>query len=304
MARFKYSLLMLLAAFIWGTAFVAQREGAGVLDAYSFNSIRSFIGSAALLAVVATIGRKGAALQLSTRRRRLDLLVGGVVCGLVLTASALFQQLGLEGTTAGKAGFITSLYILFVPLAGMALGRRVRAVIWVGVVLALAGMYLLCVKEGFSVGKGDLMVLRCAVTFSIHILVIDHFVKKIDAVFLSQMQFFFCGIFSLVPILLWHAAPLPSATAVRACLWPLLYCAILSSGVAYTLQIVSQKHLEASVASLIMSMESVFAALSGWAVLGERLTLREIAGCALVFAAVTVAQRNGKDNRKVESSEL
>ena len=292
----KHSLLMLLAAFIWGTAFVAQREGAGVLDAYSFNSIRSFIGSAALLAVVATIGRKGAARQLSTRRRRIDLLVGGAVCGLVLAASALMQQLGLEETTAGKAGFITSLYILFVPMLGIALGRRVTAAVWIGVALALAGMYLLCVKEGFSVGKGDLMVLRCAISFAFHILAIDHFVKKVDAVILSQMQFFFCGIFSLVPILLWNAAPLPDAAAVLKCAWPLLYCAILSSGVAYTLQIVSQEKLEPSVASLIMSMESVFAALSGWAVLGERLTLREISGCVLVFAAVIIAQR-GKSER-------
>lgn len=293
--QLKYSLLMLLAAFIWGTAFVAQREGADLLDAYTFNSIRSFIGSAALLAVVAAIGRKGAAMQLATRKGRRDLLTGGAVCGLVLTASALFQQLGLEATTAGKAGFITSLYILFVPLLGMAFGRRVPAVVWIGVAMALAGMYLLCVKEGFTVGKGDLMVLRCAATFAVHILVIDHFVKKVDAVFLSQMQFLFCGIFSLVPVLVWSAAPLPTADAVLKCAWPLLYCAILSSGVAYTLQIVSQKRLEPSIASLIMSMESVFAALSGWAVLGERLSLREALGCVLVFAAVVISQRNGKD---------
>ncbi len=285
----KYSLLMALAAFIWGTAFVAQRLGSNLLDAYSFNSVRSFIGALALIPVAATFGRLGAAAQLATRASRRQLLVGGVVCGLALTVSTLLQQVGLGHTTAGKAGFITALYILIVPIFGMFLGKRTSWPVWVAVAMAVAGMYLLCVKEGFKIGYGDTMVLGCAFTFSVHILLIDHFSKRIDSIVLSATQFFFSGIFSLVP-LAWGAAPVPEASAVLKCWGPILYTAVFSSAVAYTLQIVTQKHLSPTVASLVMSLESVFAALSGWAWLNESLSTREFGGCVLVFLATVLAQ--------------
>jgi len=290
MERLKYTLLMALAAFIWGTAFVAQRLGADILDAYTFNGVRSLIGSLGLLAVVATLGRDGAARQLATRRGRRDLLVGGFVCGLVLTASALFQQLGLGETTAGKAGFITALYILIVPVLGLLLGRRAGLPIWVGAALGIVGMYFLCIREGFTIERGDLMVLRCAFSFACHIMVVDYYARKVDPIFLSQMQFLFAGLFSLAAFPVFHGGPFPPASDIARCALPLLYTAILSSGVAYTLQIIAQKRLEPGIASLVMSLESVFAVLSGWAVLGERLTGREALGCVLVFIAVIIAE--------------
>lgn len=289
MRNIKYSLMMALAAFIWGTTFVAQRLGAESIDGFSFNSIRSFIGSLALAAVAATLGRRGAAAQLATPAARRDLLAGGLLCGIGLTVPALLQQIGLEQTTAGKAGFITSLYIIIVPVVGLLLGRRVSRIIFCSVAMALVGTYLLCIREGFKIGRGDMMVLGCAFAFAVHIYLIDHFSKKVDGICLSAAQFLFCGFFSLVP-LAWTGAGLPAARDIAACLMPLLYAAIFSSGIAYTLQIVAQSRLEPSVASLIMSLESVFAVISGSLFLGERMTQRELAGCALVFAAVILAQ--------------
>ena len=192
----KYSLLMMLAALIWGSAFVAQRVGMDHIGPYTFNCVRSFIGSLALAPVILTLGRRGAAAQFATRMGRRDLLAGGLVCGAILTVSTLVQQIGLKYTTAGKAGFITAQYILLVPIFGLAIGKRVSWLLWVAVAIALGGMYLLCVKDGFRVEKGDLYVFCCAVCFSCHILVIDHFVQKVDAFLLSCLQFAVCGFLS------------------------------------------------------------------------------------------------------------
>ena len=289
MNALRGSLLMLLAAMIWGTAFVAQREGAAYLDAYTFNALRSLLGSAVLIPVVALFGRAGATATFSSRRGRRDLLVGGLVCGLLLTVASLFQQIGLEETSAGKAGFITTLYILIVPILGLCLGRRPAWTLWAGVALGLVGLFLLCVKEGFSITRGDMMVLRCAFTFSFHIMAIDFFVRRVDPILLSQVQFLVCGIACLIPIAV-GAIPTPMFQAIYDCRWHILYMSVFSSGIAYTLQIVAQKRLDAGVAALVMSLESVFAALSGWIVLGETLSHREFLGCALVFAATIVAQ--------------
>lgn len=290
MKKAKYSILMAIAAMIWGSAFVAQRMGAEVLDAYSFNSARSFLGSFALLPVILTIGLKGAKRQFATRENKRSLLLGGLVCGLVLTVSTLFQQVGLEGTSAGKAGFITALYILIVPVLGLFTGKKVSPVLWLAVAVALWGMFRLCIKSSdMSIERSDAMVLCCAFTFSFHILAVDYFVRKVDPIVLSAMQFFFCGIFSLVPLAL-GAAPVPDAANILKCAFPIAYTAIFSSAIAYTLQIVSQKNLNATVASIIMSLESVFAALSGWLVLREMLSFREFTGCVLVFAATLLAQ--------------
>lgn len=289
MEQFRYSLVMALASLIWGTAFVAQRMGADVLDAYSFNSVRSFIGAFALLPAILTLGRKSAKEQISAPSGIKDMFLGGALCGLILTVSTLFQQVGLEGTSAGKAGFITALYILIVPLLGLFVGRKVGALVWIAVAMALVGMFQLCIKAGFTIEHGDLCVLCCAFTFSFHILLVDHFAQKVDGMVLSMLQFFFCGFFSLVPFL-WKAAPIPEFSAVLQCWAPILYTAIFSSAIAYTLQIVSQKHLNPTVASLVMSLESVFAALSGWIILHEKLTPKELFGCVLVFLATIVSQ--------------
>ncbi len=285
MNKIKYSLLLVLTTMIWGSAFVAQRYGADLLDAYSFNSARSFLGALALLPVYLSVKRKSQKGQGSLPHA----LVGGFVCGLILAFSIIFQQVGLESVTAGKAGFITALYILIVPLLGLALGKKVGLGLWCAVAIALVGMFLLCISDSFSIERGDRMVLCCALTFSFHILAIDYFVRHVNSILLSMLQFTFCGIFSLIPFL-WNAAPIPSLSQITACWIPIAYTGILSSGVGYTLQIISQKHLQPTVASLIMSLESVFAALTGWLISNETLTIRELSGCALVFVAIIIAQ--------------
>ena len=283
----KYSLLMMLAALIWGSAFVAQRVGMDFIGPYTFNCVRSFIGCLALAPLIATLGRQGTVRQFATRAGRRDLLAGGIVCGVILTISTLFQQIGLKYTTAGKAGFITAQYILLVPIFGLAIGKRASWLLWVAVAVALGGMYLLCVKDGLRIEKGDFYVFCCAICFSCHILFIDHFVQKVDAILLSCLQFAVCGLLSGI---LMFIVETPTASGILKGWVPILYTGILSSGVAYTLQIITQKHLSAAIAALVMSLESVFAALTGWIVLHEHLSAREFVGCVLVFAATLLAQ--------------
>lgn len=287
MRNLKYNLLMMLAALIWGSAFVAQRVGMDHIGAYTFNCVRSFIGSLALIPVVLTLGKSGAIAQFATPKGRRALLVGGIVCGLALTVATLFQQVGLKYTSAGKSGFITAQYILIVPLLGLFLGKRVSWFTWLGVLVALIGMYLLCIKEDFRMEYGDILVFCCAITFSIHIMAIDHFVRTVDGILLSCVQFLVCGTLSGVIMFLVEE---PTWSGIVQGWFPLVYAGILSSGVAYTLQIITQKHLSPAIAALVMSMESVFAALSGWIVLGEHFSGREFVGCVLVFVATLLAQ--------------
>lgn len=303
--KLKYNLLLMLAALIWGSAFVAQSVGMDYIGPFTFNSMRSFLGSLVLLPVIWFMNRKkgtdeekqGSAdvEKLEKRLERKTLLKGGLFCGIVLTAASSLQQLGLVYTSAGKAGFITALYILIVPILGLFLKRKVGMKIWIGVALAVVGMYLLCITSGFSIAYGDLLVLTCALAFSFHILVVDYFSPKVDGVMLSCLQFFVCGILSAVLMVLFEQ---PDAGQILAAWKPILYAGILSSGVAYTLQIITQKHLEPTVASLLMSLESVFAVLTGWLVLHERLSTREMLGCVLMFAAIILAQLPEKNEMK------
>jgi len=213
--------------------------------------------------------------------------LGGVICGLCLMLATVTQQTGLPDTTAGKAGFITALYILFVPIFRFFGGRRAPLAVWLCVLAALAGLYLLCVKEGFSVNKGDLYVLLCALIFTAHILAVDRFSPHVDGVALSCIQFFVASLSAAVPMLLWEK---PAIASILACWAPLLYLGVISGGVGYTLQILGQKRTDPTVASLILSVESVFAAISGVIFLSESFTGREIVGCALVFAATLASQ--------------
>ncbi len=292
----RYSLLLVLAAFIWGTAFVAQSMGMDHIGPCTFNATRSFIGSVALLPVIWFFSRRKKAEGIGKPEKKefwlLDkaLLAGGAACGLMLSGGSLLQQMGLTSTTAGKAGFLTSLYIVLVPVLGVFLGRRAGFKVWIGVAIALVGAYLLSGDisgEGFSVAAGDLLVILSAVFFSFHILVIDRFSPKVDGVMLSCVQFFVAGAVSLVFALIFEK---PTFAQLLPAWGPLLYTGVLSSGVAYTLQIVGQQNVDPTVASLLMSLESVFAALSGWVVLGQPLSLRETMGCILVFGAVVLAQ--------------
>lgn len=287
--------LLALTAFIWGSAFVAQSVGMDYLGPFTFNSIRCLMGGIVLIPVLLLFkrnGRKKSQEQMAEVAgagigSRKDLIVGGICCGLALAAGSSLQQIGLVYTTAGKAGFITALYIVIVPVMGILLGKRVGLKVWIGVVLAATGMYFLCITEGFSIAKGDFFVFLCAAAFSVHILVIDYFAPKVDGVALSCIQFFVCGILCAVPMLV---SEQPQIIQIMEAWVPLAYAGVLSCGVAYTLQVVAQKNTDPAVASLILSLESVFSVLAGWVILGERLSGRELFGCALVFTAVILAQ--------------
>lgn len=288
--------MLVLTALIWGSAFVAQSVGMDYIGPFTFNSIRCLMGGLVLLPVIWFMGRnrgkEGTAVrekadQQVKKEEKKTLLIGGICCGTALAVASSLQQIGLVYTSAGKAGFITALYILIVPILGLFLGKKVGIKVWAGVGLALIGMYFLCIKEGFSISYGDLLVVICAVIFSGHILIIDYFSPKVDGVKLSCIQFWVAGILCAVPMII---SEKPSLDAIAAAYAPLLYAGVLSCGVAYTLQIVAQKNTDPTVASLILSLESVFAALTGWLVIHETLSPKELFGCLLVFAAIILAQ--------------
>lgn len=297
--------LLALAALIWGTAFVAQSMGMEYVGPCAFNAARSFVGSAALLPVIAVSGRLRAKTASPEVRAAYAwtnpaLLRGGLLCGLFLAAASLLQQAGLQSTGAGKAGFLTSLYIVLVPVLGIFLGRRGSGRVWLAVALALAGAYFLSVTgglAGWQMGLGDSLVLASAVFFSFHILVIDHFSPQVDCIKLSCIQFAVAGLVSALLALVLEGNTF-RWTGLAASWGPLLYTGIMSSGVAYTLQIVGQRGLDPAAASLLMSLESVFAAVSGWLVLGQPLSPRELLGCCLVFAGVVLAQLPERPPRK------
>ena len=214
-------------------------------------------------------------------------ITGGILCGIFLCLASNFQQFGIKYTTVGKAGFITACYIVIVPVLGLFLKQKCGPFIWAAVVMAVIGLYLLCIKDGFSIGTGDILVMICALLFSIHILVIDHFSPMVDGVKMSCIQFLVCGILSGIPALLLEK---PAVSAILAAWQPILYAGILSCGVAYTLQIIGQKNMNPTVASLILSLESCISVLAGWLILKQQLSLREFAGCAVMFAAIILAQ--------------
>lgn len=277
--------LLALTALIWGGAFVAQSVGMDYLGPFTFNSVRCFMGGMVLLPVVFIMRRHKE--DTSEEKNRKTLLAGGICCGLALAVASSFQQIGMVYTTAGKAGFITALYILIVPLIRIFFGKKAGIKVWIGVCLAVAGMYFLCMREGFAIAPGDFFVLLCAAAFSVHILVIDYFAPRVDGVSLSCIQFFISGMLCAVPMFLHEK---PQIGALMQAWLPLVYAGVLSCGVAYTLQVIAQKNTDPTVASLVLSMESVFSAVTGWMILGERLSGRELFGCLLVFLAVILAQ--------------
>ena len=286
----KNSLLLLLTAAIWGVAFVAQSVGMDYVGAFTFNSVRSIIGSLVLIPVILFLNRQkpaSAQTDLQKKENRRTLITGGVCCGICLCLASNFQQFGIKYTTVGKAGFITACYIVIVPVLGLFLKQKCGPFVWAAVVMAVIGLYLLCIKDGFSIGTGDILVMICALLFSIHILVIDHFSPMVDGVKMSCIQFLVCGILSGIPALLLES---PSLSSILAAWQPILYAGVLSCGVAYTLQIIGQKNMNPTVASLILSLESCISVLAGWIILKQQLSLREFVGCAVMFAAIILAQ--------------
>lgn len=282
----------ILAAFIWGTAFVAQDVCADAMGAFTFNGTRYFIAVLALLVVIAVMnGTKKDRPQLTPAEKkasRKQLWLGGFCCGTALAVASNFQQAGLvAGTDAGKAGFITALYVVLVPVFGLFFQRKVTLPVWGAVVLSVVSLYLLCIKGSFSLAPGDLLVLVCAVCFAIHILVIDHFTAFCDGVKLSCLQFLFAGIWSTILALIFDTI---SLQVLLDCALPLLYVGVFSCGVGYTLQILAQKDSNPTVVTILLSLESVFAVISGAIILHQQMTGREYLGCVLMFVAVVLAQ--------------
>ena len=278
----KGSLMLLITAIIWGFAFVAQSVGIDTMGPFTFNGIRCVIGGLVLIPVILILN-KGRLKEILTR----EALIGGICCGVCLFIASMFQQWGIMNSTVGKSSFITALYVIIVPLLGLFIGKKVSMKVWISVAISLVGLYLLCMSGSLSLGTGDVYLLICAVCFSIHILVIDYFSPKADGVVISCIQFFTAGIISLIVMCFTEQ---PTWEMIYSGRYAILYAGLLSCGVAYTLQVVFQKDVEPTAASLILCLESVFGALGGWLILGEVLSAREITGCVLMFAAIVMAQ--------------
>lgn len=296
----KNLFILFLTAFIWGTAFVAQSVGMDYIGPFTFNAVRSLVGGIALIPVILVFQRlKSPERRQAEKANRKPLILGGLSCGLALGVASSLQQVGIQYTTVGKAGFITALYIVIVPILGLFFRKKVGAKLWISVVIAIFGLYLLCMSGSLRLEKGDFLVLLCALAFSVHIMVIDYFSPKVDGVQMSCIQFFVAALFSAVCMLIGEGIPDPHAVAIS---WmPILYAGVLSSGVAYTLQIIGQKGVNPTVASLVLSLESVISVLAGWVILHQSMSPREVTGCLLMFAAIILAQLPEKKKKALES---
>lgn len=305
--KIRNAFFLVATALIWGVAFVAQSTGGEAVGPYTFNCVRSLLGGIALLPGIALIDKlKGNGKRAHTKEEKRNLMTGGFLCGVALFLASTAQQMGMFlGTSAGKAGFLTACYILIVPVLGLFLKKSCGLKIWICVAITLAGLYMLCMNQSLALRLSDVLVLVCALIFSIHILIIDYFSPLVDGIRMSCIQFFVCGILGIVPMVFFEMGNSVSdlrqwARALgTAKAWiPILYAGILSCGVGYTLQIVGQKELNPTIASLLLSLESVFSVLAGSVILGETMTGREKAGCVMIFAAIIFAQIPLKKRKK------
>ncbi|WP_346920861.1 DMT family transporter [Clostridium sp. UBA7339] len=288
--QLKANILLLLTAAIWGLAFVAQKVGAEHVGAFTYNGIRFTLGSISLIPLILFLNKKKGENEETKNNDRdsLKLTVkAGIIAGCALFIATSLQQMGVMGTTAGKAGFITGLYMVIVPILGLFLKQKVNKSTWIGIVIAIIGLYLLSINEDFSISNGDLLVLIGSVGWAIHILLIDNFTKKIDPLKLSSIQFATCSILSLVMAIIFEDI---NMVGISGAMVSILYGGLLSVGVAYTLQVVAQKNAKPSHAAILLSMESVFGALGGAMFLGERIGARGLVGCILIFIAIIISQ--------------
>ena len=288
--KMKGNILLMMTAMIWGTAFVAQKAGMDLLGPIAFNGIRTLVGALSLIPVILIMGRG----KKQKEPWNKTLIIGGICCGLALCAASNVQQIGLYYTSVSHTGFITALYVVIVPLMGLFLRKKVSPVMWCCVAASAVGLYLLCIPaSGFGqINVGDIIIFVCAICFAVHILIIDHFSPKVDGVKLSCIQFFVAGVVSLV--IMPFADPalgfaLPTAENISASWFTILYAGIVSCGIAFTFQVLGQKDTEPAIASMILCLESVFALLAGMVFLGEMMSMREIVGCVIMFAAIIVA---------------
>ena len=281
--KMKANLLLFIAAFIWGTAFVAQKSG-GAIGSFTFNGIRTFIGGLVLLPLVIK-SHKDKSLPLFTKEE----LTGGIVCGFFLFVAASLQQFGLAYTTAGKAAFITTLYVVFCPILSLIVHKKkTRPLVWLCVVLDVIGLYLLCMTDAsFSIQIGDTLVILCAVAFAGQMVAVDNFIDRIDGIKLSCIQFLFSGLLGIICMFIFEGPV--SISNIMTAWFPILYAGVISCGIAYTFQVLGQKEATPTIAALILCLESVFGVLAGAVILGETMTMREIFGCIIMFAAVVIS---------------
>ena len=313
--NWRSPLLLLLTATIWGVAFVAQSVGMDYVKPFTFNGVRSLLGAAVLVPLIFLLGhrkderidaadspKKGAKDSEgkdsegkdSTGESTKTLWLGGILCGICLCVASSLQQIGIQYTTAGKAGFLTAMYIIIVPVLGIFVGKKLNPSVGISILMATVGLYLLSIKDGFNIGNGDIYVILCAIVFAVHIMVIDYFSPKCNGVKLSCIQFLVCGILCIIVALIFEK---PQLDQILDAWLPIAYAGIMSCGVAYTLQIIGQKNMNPTVASLILSLESVISVLAGWVILHQALSARELVGCVIMFAAIILAQLPGKEKR-------
>ena len=290
--KMKANLLLFIAAFIWGTAFVAQKSG-GAIGSFTFNGIRTFIGGLVLLPLVIK-NNKDKSLPLFTKEE----LTGGIVCGFFLFVAASLQQFGLAYTTAGKAAFITTLYVVFCPILSLIVHKKkTRPLVWLCVVLDVIGLYLLCMTDAsFSIQIGDTLVILCAVAFAGQMVAVDNFIDRIDGIKLSCIQFLFSGLLGIICMFIFENPV--SLSNIMTAWFPILYAGVISCGIAYTFQVLGQKEATPTIAALILCLESVFGVLAGAVILGETMTMREIFGCIIMFAAVVISNLPEKSDKE------
>ena len=295
---------LIVAAMIWGLSFVAQNEGMNYIGAFTYNGIRMFMGSAVLLPfiIVKRLKNKKNNLQTADKKKRESTLIGISLVGMCLFIGSSFQQLAFNYTEVGKVGFITALYMVFVPVLGLFLKKRPPFTVWIGIVLGLAGLYLICIggSSEFGIGKGELLTLLCAIAYSFHILVIDRFAADIDAVELSCGQFFITGVISCILMFIFED---PNIDSIRQAIIPLLYSGVMSSGVGFTFQIIGQKRTDPTIAAMLLCLESVFSVLFAFIIPPhERLMPVEYLGCAIIFAGIIIAQIAPKSNKLTQEN--
>ncbi|MCQ2397914.1 MAG: DMT family transporter [Sphaerochaetaceae bacterium] len=283
-------LLLLFASFIWGTTFVVQSNAADLIPPFSYNGIRMLLGSLCLSPFLISSVKE----HKNSGEFRKNIITGGVICGIEVGLACTVQQIGISMTTAGKAGFITSLYILVVPVLSLVAGKKVSPRTWICVMFGLIGAFVLSVNGATPVNRGDLVVFTCSFIFAIHIITVDYFVGKLDGPDLSCVQFFFGGLMNLVIGLIFEECNLQM---IKSAMFNIFYSGVLSCGVAYTLQIIGQKHVQPAKATLALSLESAWAAVSGAVFLGERMSLKELTGCVILFSAVIISQLPEKSGK-------
>jgi len=294
----RSDLMLLLTSAIWGFAFVAQMKGMEFIGPYLYNGIRFAIGSVSLLPLIYFLNRKKSNKQKKQKLEKKGIFPAGLIAGSVLFLGASLQQVGLQYTTAGKAGFITGLYVILVPIIGILLKHKTGVPTWIGALLAATGLYFISVRGDFSIGKGDLLILFCSVFFALHVLTIDHYSKKIEPVLLASIQFAWCALFSIIVAVIKEPILLESIISATV---PILYGGLGSVGTAYTLQVIAQKDAPPAHSAIILSLESVFAVIGGIILLAEGMTTRGYTGCALMLAGMLASQWDVIFRKKIKS---